>query len=453
MKKLVLITGPFSTRSGYGDHARSIFYALNNAKKYDIKLLDVRWGDTPRNYLNPKNSDHKALLDCILADLMLEKQPDIYIDIRIPNEFETYGKFNVGITAGIETTAISQKWVEGCNKMDLIIVPSKHSKDSIVNTVFDAYQNLPDGTQKKVGDFKVEKPVEVIFEGMDTSIFKPLNVKDVDRSILKLINNTIKEYFAFLFVGQWVKGGYGEDRKDIGRLIKIFCETFANKSKQPALILKTSGATFSFIDKQDTLTKINNIKSKFPATWKLPPIYLLHGDLTDDEMNHLYNHPKIKCMVSFTHGEGFGRPFLEASMVGLPVIAPGWSGQIDFLDPENTIFIEGKLEQVPKAAVWEDIVIPESQWFVIDEHRAYLALKFAVENKYSIKNKAKNMMHKNIKLYSLDKMMTLFNEILDKHTEHLATSIPLKLPKLKKVDKSDNSDLNKIKLPKLKKIT
>ena len=112
MKKLVLITGPFSTRSGYGDHARSIFYALNNAKKYDIKLLDVRWGDTPRNYLNPKNSDHKALLDCILADLMLEKQPDIYIDIRIPNEFETYGKFNVGITAGIETTAISQKWVE-----------------------------------------------------------------------------------------------------------------------------------------------------------------------------------------------------------------------------------------------------------------------------------------------------------------------------------------------------
>ena len=109
----------------------------------------------------------------------------------------------------------------------------------------------------------------------------------------------------------------------------------------------------------------------FPIqTWKLPKIYLLHGDLTDEEMNNLYNHPKIKCLISFTHGEGFGRPLLEASMVGLPVICSNWSGPVDFLDEDNSLLIGGTLKQVPKAAVWEDIVIPESKWFVIDEHQA-----------------------------------------------------------------------------------
>ena len=57
------------------------------------------------------------------------------------------------------------------------------------------------------------------------------------------------------------------------------------------------------------LNKINNLKSQ--TNGKCPNIYLVHGDFTDDEMNQLYNHPKVKVHVSFTHGEGFGRPLLE----------------------------------------------------------------------------------------------------------------------------------------------
>ena len=433
MKKLVLMCAPFTSRSGYGDHARSIFYALHQSEKYEIKLLDVRWGDTPRNFLQKDNSTHKLVLDAILDSQQLNTQPDIYIDIRIPNEFETYGKYNIGITAGIETNAISTKWVEGCNKMDLVIVPSNHSREGIVNVVYDKMQNLPDGKQQKVGELRVDKTVEVIFEGTDETIFKSLKVNEINKSILNKINTIVKEDFAFLFVGQWVKGGYGEDRKDIGKLIKVFIETFANLKKQPALILKTSGATFSIIDREEILRKIKEVQRKFPQDWSLPNIYLLHGDLTDEEMNDLYNHPKIKCMVSFTHGEGFGRPFLEASMVGLPIIAPAWSGHIDFLDAKHTLLLEGKLEQVPQSAVWKDIIIPESKWFVIDEQHAYLTLKFAFKNRNEIKEKAKKMMRDNRKKYTLNKMSEYLNEVVDKYTEQLSTPTQLKLPKLKKV--------------------
>jgi len=266
------------------------------------------------------------------------------------------------------------------------------------------------------------------------------------------INKLISEQFAFLFVGQWVKGGYGEDRKDIGRMIKVFLESFANKKKQPALILKTSGATFSIMDREEITQKILLVKNQFPSDWVLPKVYLLHGDLTDDEMNSLYNHPKIKAMISFTHGEGFGRPLLEATMTGLPVVATNWSGQVDFLDSDKSILLPGKLEQVPKSAVWKDIVIPESKWFVVNEHEAYKALTFVFNNYIDeIKQKATNLMNQNREKFTLKKMANKFVEIVEQYTKDLPTTVGLKLPKLKKVN--DDSKPPQIKLPKLKKIT
>ena len=433
MKKTVLMCGPFSSRSGYGDHARSIFYAMNNSNKYDIHLLDVRWGDTPRNFLKPeKNKDHKAIDKRILNELALPNQPDIYIDIRIPNEFETFGKFNIGITAGIETNAVSQAWIESVNRVDLVIVPSEHSKSGFVNTIYDKFEQTPDNEQRKIGELKATSPIEVIFEGADDSTYRPLSVKEVDKKILNLINSTVKEKFAFLSVGQWVKGDFGEDRKDIGKTIKIFYETFSNLKNKPALILKTSGATFSIIDHSECVQKIEAVKNMFPSEWDLPSVYLLHGDLTDDEMNSLYNHPKIKTLISFTHGEGFGRPMLEATMVGLPVLCSKWSGPLDFLDPQFSILVDGSLEQVPGGAVWEDIIIPESRWFVINEHDAYNKLKYAFENPYELKEKAKRLMKKNRNTFTLDKMEKLILEVVSKETKNLPQEVSINLPKLKK---------------------
>jgi len=449
--KTVLMCGPFNTRSGYGDHARSIFYALHDLGKYDIKLWDVRWGDTPRNFLKESNSRHKLLLDRLLREPTMDSQPDIYVDVRIPNEFETFGKVNIGVTAGIETTVVSSKWIEGCNKMDLIIVPSEHSKLSFINSIYDKVESLPDGTQRNAGRYSVEKPIEVIFEGAEEDIYKPLKVNELDNHILNLVNDVAHEKFAFLFVGQWCKGGYGEDRKDVAKLIKIFYESFANTKSQPALILKTSGAGFSLLDKIDCLNKIQSIKAQFPSDWSLPNVYLLHGDLTDEEMNSLYNHPKIKCLVSFTHGEGFGRPLLEATMVGLPVICSNWSGPVDFLDENYNVLVEGSLNTVPESVVWEDIIVKDSKWFTVDEHAAHDSLSRAYDNHYNFKEKAKSLMRKNREKFTMSKMTELIDSTIEKYTKSLPTQSVLNLPKLKKV--SSKSDENKLKLPKLKKVS
>ena len=449
MKKLMLICAPVTSRSGYGAHARDLVRAFIEHDKYELHINDVPWGDCPRNALDLNDANDKKVFDCILKTPQIERQPDIYIDIRIPNEFQQIGKYNIGITAGIETNAVSQNWLESCNKMDLVIVPSEHSKHGFVNSHYDKIQNTPDGKQQKVGELKLEKPMEVLFEGADEDIYKPLNSDEIDSEFFDMINEKIPEKFAFLFVGQWGKGGFGEDRKDIGNLIKVFYESFANKSKRPALVLKTNGAAYSIMDREDCLSKIKNIKSQFPADWKLPNVYLLHGSFSDEEINYLYNHPKMKAMVSLTHGEGFGRPLLEASMTGLPIIASGWSGQMDFLDEEYSMLLNGEMKDVPKSQHWEHIIIPESKWFDVNKEQAYKSLNFCFKEQQIIKSKGKQLMDINREKFTFNKMVEKLDDIMEKYLKDAPQQVGLKLPKLKKVG---NSEPPKIKLPTLKKV-
>ena len=449
MKKLMLICAPLSSRSGYGDHARDLFHSFHELDEFKIQVLDVRWGNCPRNALNPSNEKDKLILDAFLNENKLDRQPDVYVDIRIPNEFETYGKYNIGITAGIETDVITPEWVDGCNKMDLIIVPSEHSKHGIVNTIYDKIQNRPDGNQEKVGDHRVVTPVEVLFEGVDTDTYKQLKIDEIDNSFLTYIDDIVKEDFAFLTVGLWGGGGYGEDRKNIGKTIKIFYEAFANKKKKPALLLKTNGAGFSELDRADTLKKINNIKDNFPSDFDLPNVYLLHGDLTKTEMNYLYNHPKIKCLLSLTHGEGFGRPLLEATMVGLPVITTGWSGQLDFLNTECCNLLRGQLVKVPESAVWDKIITKDAQWFEVDDNMAYNVMNKVFTNYFDTKRAADKLKNINVENFSMGKMNDEMKNILERNLiEEKTIKLPnIKLPKLKKIGDVKSSG---IKLPKLK---
>ncbi len=440
MKKVMLICAPVSSRSGYGDHARDLVRAFLKLDKFNVKILDVNWGQTPKNGLDTELD--KNIIDCILPEPKMDSQPDVYVDIRIPNEFQTYGKLNIGITAGIETTAVSSNWIDNCNKMDLTIVPSEHSKEGFVKALYEKMQQLPNGQQQKVGELKLEKPIEVLFEGTDENVYKP-----IDNSSLNLVDD-IKEDFAFLHVGLWGAGNYGEDRKDIAKLVKIFYESFANKKEQPALILKSNQATFSILDREECLSKINNIKSKFPKDWNLPNVYLLHGSLSTEEMNKLYNHPKVKAFVSLTHGEGYGRPMQEATMVGLPVIASGWSGQMDFLSETDSMLLGGELVEVPKSQHWKDIIIPESQWFNVNEQQAYKAMNYCFTNYDEVKEKALNLMKINRDKFTLDKMSEKLDEIITPMIDKIPTQVGIKLPKLKK---TGDSKPPKIKLPKLKK--
>ena len=440
-KPVCLVTAPVATRSGYGAHSRDICRALIKLDKYDVKIWPVRWGNTPMNALHDDDENDIPIIKRLLLEPNLPKQPEIHIHIVIPNEFQPVAKYNIGITAGLETTACPPEWIQGINRMNLNIVPATFVKD-ILNRVKYDVQN--EQTQQKEGELKVDKPIEVLFEGADTNIYKKTN--EFTQEFVDEMGK-IEEDFCFLYVGHWLQGGLGQDRKDTGMLIKVFCETFKNMKKQPALIMKTSSASFSVIDRENMLNKINDIKSQVKG--KCPNVYLVHGDFTDDEMNGLYNHPKVKAHVSFTHGEGFGRPLLEASLSEKPVIAPSWSGHTDFLDSKYAVMLDGNMQKVQKGSFPDQFFVDGSEWFTVNYQKAQQTFRKVYRSYKKYTANAKKLSIQNSKNFSLEAMTKKLGEILDKNIPDFPEEVKLQLPKLKKLG---GSEPKKVKLPKLKKV-
>jgi hypothetical protein len=256
MKPLFFISCPIDTYSGYGARSRDIVKALLKSDKYDIKVIPQRWGNTPFGFLQADNLEHKQILDCCWTQPQLPRQPDVWMQITVPNEFQPIGKFNIGLTAGIETTVCDPSWLEGLNRMNLNLVSSNHAKAVFEQSMFE--QRDRNQNNQVVGNIKLEKPIEVLFEGVDTSIYQKIDA--MVGSEVGDVLDTIDEEFNYLFVGHWLQGELGQDRKDIGMLIKTFLETFKGKKKKPGLILKTSSATYSVMDREEILEKINKIR-------------------------------------------------------------------------------------------------------------------------------------------------------------------------------------------------
>jgi glycosyltransferase involved in cell wall biosynthesis len=428
MKPLVVISCPADTFSGYGARSRDIALPIIKSGKYDVKIIPQRWGSTPWGFLQDENPDHKLIKDCFISG-NLPKQPDVWIQITVPNEFQPVGKFNIGITAGIETTVCAAPWIEGLNRMSLNLVSSEHAKKVFQESKFEK-RNAQ--TQQVEGVVELTAPIEVLFEGANLDIYKKID--KIESQIGEILND-VKEEFNYLFIGHWLQGEMGQDRKDVGMLIRTFLETFKNKKQRPGLIIKTSSATSSVMDREEVLSKIRAIEESISGD--LPSIYLLHGELTDNEMNDLYNHPKVKAHVSFTKGEGYGRPLLEASISAKPVLASGYSGHLDFLDKDMSILLPGEIKQIHPSAVVNDMLIAESGWFTIDYVTAAKALEEVFKNYKKWSEGAKRQAYRSRTEFSLEKMSEKLLNILD---TKVPKPVEFKLPQLKKIE-----------LPKIKK--
>ena len=419
-KPTLIFQAPVATRSGYGDHARDLLQSLYKLDKFDIKILGTRWGQTPMDALNYDKPFHKWIVDNMIAGI--KEKPDIYIQVTVPNEFQPLGYYNIGITAGIETTVCALNWIEGCNRMDMIITPSEHAKMSLVGTI---YNEADRNTNQIIRQYKVEKPVEVLFEGFDEEFFNTEQIVPFNGI------DDVKEDFAFLFVGHWLRGDLGEDRKNVGMMIKTFAMAFKDEKVKPALILKTSTAGFSVLDREILIRKVRDVLGK---DYGKVPIYLLHGDLTPAEMNALYEHPKVKATISFTKGEGFGRPLLEFSLTGKPVIASNWSGHLDFLK-SGAVLLEGELKEVHESAA-DQFLLKESKWFNVNISKALPILKDVYKNYSKYKTESAKLATFNKKHFGLSKMTEKFDEILDKYGIYSKVQPkfqPMTLPKLKLV--------------------
>ena len=429
----MIISCPIETMSGYGARSRDVVRAILKHDKYDVKVISQRWGNTAFNALDPNIVEDKQLLDLIWRQPQFPKQPDIWIQITVPNEFQPIGKYNIGITAGIETTICDHSWIEGINRMNLTLVSSNHAKQVFESSSFEQRDK---NTNQIVTQIKLEKPVEVLFEGVDLNKYFYIADEELDDTELIQSLDTIKEDFCFLYVGHWLQGQIGEDRKNTGYTIKSFLETFKNKKNPPALILKTSQVTNSIMDRDEVLKKIDAIKQTVKGD--LPNVYLLHGDFDDKDINDLYNHGKIKAMISLTKGEGFGRPLLEFSLTKKPIIASNWSGHIDFLNPEYNILVGGSLTNVHPSAVVPNMILSESQWFTPNDASVADAYKKVYDYYSKCLENSKRQAHHAKTNFSFDKMAEVLDNILE---EKVPKQVELKLPQLKKIE-----------LPKLKKV-
>ena len=434
MKPTCIVSCPIDTFSGYGARSRDFVKSLIESKgeEWDIKIIPQRWGDCPWNFLSQDDPLKQRFISNV------QQQPDVWIQISVPNEFQRVGKFNIGVSAGIETTIYPGEFIEGSNRMDLNLVSSNHSKQVALASQFD---RVDQNTNQKIGIVKMEKPIEVLFEGLDLDKYykKPASSKT---NILK----DVKEDFCFLYTGHWLPGNFGESRKNTATLIKTFFETFKGSNrKKPALVLKTNQVNYSLLDRETIIRQINRIRDMVGGD--LPNVYLLHGEMTDEEMNNLNNDPKVKSFISFTKGEGYGRPLAEAAITGKPVIVSNWSGHTDFIHPDYNVLIGGDLKNVHESAA-NQFLLKESSWFNVNTDIASRAMKdiFKHYKKYLEKSRKQTQYLKDN--WSFNKMTEVLNSFLDQIP--IQKTVELKLPKLKKLPKLGET---KNQFPKLEKIT
>jgi glycosyltransferase involved in cell wall biosynthesis len=420
MRKVV-ISSPVATQSGYGHHAREIIkqFIDKKDKEWEINLLSMPWGNTPFTY--PIPSDWKRRF----VGLPLQTKPDIWVQITVPNEFQAVGQYNIGVTAGTEGTTCNPEWIDRINQMQLIIVPSEFTKKTFEDTATQSGKAITTN-------------IQVISEYFDDVVYSN---KNVTTSIPAL--DSITEKNAFLMCGHWLQGNLGEDRKNISGALHCFFTAFKDKqrSTQPALVLKTSGATYSVTDRWEIENKIEQVRNMFGnEIHKLPPVYLLHGDLTNAEMNALYNHPKIKAMVSFTKAEGFGRPLLEFSSTGKPIMAPHYSGQADFLKKEFICALPGTLTNIHESAA-NNFLLKEAQWFTVDYGYASKMFVDILKNTKKWNELSKRQRYfvnsnftETVISNRYDEVLKLIDTGIESIPQHVELKLPkLKLPKLQKV--------------------
>lgn len=331
--KTVVLRGPALSQSGYGVHCRQVARWLLSQPGLDVKFHVLPWGDTPW-LLNPEA--HNGLVGSIMQKTVDGAfKADVSFQLQLPNEWDTgVAKYNVGLTAGVETDICNPEWIKNINSMNKVIVPSKHVLQSFKNTG------------------KVETPIDVIPESFVDSILKS------EDQLPKIQEFSTK--FNFLVFGQITGNNPYNDRKNTFFTLKWLCEAFKD-NKDVGIVIKTNAGRNTKIDRNLVKNLLSSVLSEC-RKGPFPKVHLLHGEMNEQEVAALYRHPQIKALVAATRGEGYGLPILEAAASGLPVIATGWSGHTDFLNHGKYVSVDYQLSEIHPTRVDNKIFMKGAKW-------------------------------------------------------------------------------------------
>lgn len=386
--KSILLRAPLLTHSGYGVHSRQIakwlFRVATETHELDITTEPLPWGKC-HLVVDPEAED--GLIGQILQATNNKKNfYDVTIQLQLPNEWNPFlGNFNIGVTAGVETDKCNPAWIDCINRMDMIIVPSEFTKQTFLNT----------------GDVKV--PLVVIPESFPEAF--TASPVPVDLGL------TTK--FNFLIVGQLTGNNVDNDRKNLPYTIKWLADTFAG-CPDVGVILKTNSGAQTHLDKRNVQAIFSKLVGEVSKP-NGPKFYLLHGHMRDEEMHGLYTHPDVKALVTFTHGEGYGLPILEAAACGLPVIATNWSGHLDFLKLGKFISVESIVNPIHETRVDNQIFVKDTKWAYPVELDAKRRLKKFYESSQMPQQWAKELAEKVRENFSFAKVAEQYTKLLSEH--------------------------------------
>lgn len=373
--KSVLLRAPLLSQSGYGVHSRQVarwlFDRADKSGNLDVTTELLNWGQTPW-YVDVYAQDD-LIGRCFQASTNRKEVYDVTIQLQLPNEWcPELGRFNVGITAGVEADRCNPQWVDCVNKMNLVIVPSEFTKTAFMNSG------------------KVTTPILVVPESFFDAILKQDEIAPLD---LKFETS-----FNFLVFGQATGGDANADRKNLPFTLKWMFEALADKP-DCGIILKTNMGRYTKVDRLICENMITKLAAECGKQAN-PKLYLLHGEMNEEEVVGLYKHPSVKALVTLTHGEGFGLPILEAAACGVPVIATGWSAHTEFLNHGKYIKVDHKLGGVPQSRLDGQIWYPGAQWAMPDEQDFKKRLLRFCESSHTPKQFAKELKVKLHEKYS-----------------------------------------------------
>jgi len=375
----------------------------------DLKISSVYKDLNPRDkglmmrlFINGSKINNNFMLKDQNVISLIFDQPTRYDDLFVRTRLK-YSTYNIG-RAMFETSWIPNKWEYYINEhLDELWVPSKF-----------AYNIF-----KKAG---VYIPIKIIQEGFDSNVYNgdlKVTRDSEDRSSHERVTaaRTITEMRNTFFPHCkeldtiFITVGKMENRKGIEALIEVFFQKFS-KDDPVCLYIRSDLPSRN----KRRVAKIQNTGLRIKEM----------GRLTSIDLAKVYTSADV--FVLPTHGEGWGRPIMEAMASGLPVIVPFWSGLTDFVSPEYALTIP-VTEWVPAFAKEDGAIGGKRygeihQWAKINTTKLKEILEWTVQNPKKAKEiglKGRTVMFERFERNMVAK--TVADRLIEIKTEILAKGV------------------------------